>query len=367
MRKKVIFASICCFFLHVIISNHFNGWFCTDTDGYLLHAATFAGRDWSDAARNSTMFYAWGFGFVISPLFMLFDNILEITKGIAIINSLLCAMTIPLFVSLGRKLFKDIKESTIIGASFVASLYTSFFLYSVLSLAEMLIYFLYVLMIWLVYRYMETERWYWLLLGGVCCGYIYCTHHRMLGLVIAYAILVIILSLRNKNTKALFALVPLGMTFLLDNCVNEYLMSNEGMISQYTANTYESVGGQVKNLMTLNGMLSFVQNFLGEIWYMLIGTLLVAGIAILYIVRMIGNDCKKKSLLDNTVFGGYLLLNTILTIAISSIFFVRTSVTYPRIDVIFYGRYFECTIVIFLFMGLLILNKIRESSEIKKM
>ena len=370
-KKENIGLFICCLFCfvaHAIVMNQFNGWFCTDTDGYWLHAATFTGHDWSGVASKVSMYYAWGYSVVLVLPFVISNDILVMSKIAVLINSMFCALTIPLLYSIGRKIFQGVDKRILMAAALITSLYSSYFIGSAVALAETFIYFLYVLLMWLVLQYMDTHKWYWAMLSGVCCGYLYITHHRNLGMVAAFVILTLIQIIKNRNWKELaWHIIPLVVMICLDLYVNDWLNAKEMAGGVYTTNTYGSMENRLLRIFSLSGIVAFVQSILGELWYMLAGTFTIAGIGAIGIIRNIVKQKEGVSFREcifnkKCIYSIYIFLNILMTMGVSAVFCMKGSNSQSRIDAIFYGRYFECTICILLFFGLISLWTIRNNT-----
>ena len=124
----LIIACIFCFLAHAVVINQFNGWFCTDTDGYWLHAATFTGHDWSGVASKVSMYYAWGYSVVLIIPFLFSNDILVMSKMVVLMNSAFCALTIPFLYSIGKKIFKEADKKIIMAGALITSLYSAYFI-----------------------------------------------------------------------------------------------------------------------------------------------------------------------------------------------------------------------------------------------
>lgn len=375
LKNEKIGLFLCCvfcFLAHVVVINQFNGWFCTDTDGYWLHAATFTGHDWSGVASKVSMYYAWGYSVLLMIPMLLSDDILVMSRIVVVMNSILCALTIPLLYSIGKKMFAEVKNWVIMVSALITSLYSAYFINSAVALAELFIYFLYTLLIWLVFQYLDSQKWYWGLLSSICCGYLYITHHRNLGMVVAYGVLVCLLLVKNRNWKEIFYLVvPLVMMFLFDVAVNDWLNAREMLGAEYTTNTYGAVASSSLRIFTLEGLIAVIQGVIGDIWYLLTGTFMLAGVGASYIVRKITESKENKEIREwifdkKFIYGIYLFINILMLIGITSVFFMKGSNLQGRMDGIFYGRYFECTIGILIFVGVIAVSHLNTRQELLK-
>lgn len=368
----LILCVLLSFIVHVVAVNQLNGWFCTDTDGYWLHAATFTGHDWSGAASTANYFYSWGYSVILTIPFLISEDIHVMSQIAVVLNALFCGLTVPMFYDMGKKLFSDVSKRFLMVAATITSLYSSYFLLSTVALAECFIFFLYVLLLWLVLKLLDTEKTVWAVLSGVCCGYLYCTHHRTLGVIVAYVLLVVVLLFKNRKWKQnLCMVVPLVVVLCVDVMINDWLALHETAEVVYTSNTYSAMGGKLFAIFSFKGILYFIQSFLGQIWYIFAGTFLVGGLGLIYAIKTIShkvyeNRFELLKIKNKYLFWGYMLLNVFLMLGVSCVGITRFSNDIHRNDVVFYGRYFEFTIPVLLFVGLAALYKIQQDNKIKR-
>lgn len=90
-------------------------------------------------------------------------------------------------------------------------------------------------------KYLKTYAIRWGICAGLAVGYTYIIHNRSLAVVIAYAIVVLARSIRQKDWKSLLILLlPLAFMLALNQGVLQYLNVHEKQGRSYTYNTYSS-------------------------------------------------------------------------------------------------------------------------------
>lgn len=373
LKKKahiwIIALCVLSFLMHMVVLKQFRGWFCTDMDEYWLHAATFTAHDWSGVADKLPIFYSWGYGLFLTIPFVISDDILIMSQIAVVMNSLFCALTIPLLYSIGKCLMKDMDKKVIMASAFITSLYSAYFLKAAVALPESLLLFLYVLLLWLLLKYMDTQKKCWAVLGALCCGYIYIVHHEMIGIVIAFMLMSVIQYVHSRDWKEMICfVVPLVFMLLVDVGVSHWLELKETASDAYTVYTNSSMEKQLDNLFSFKGIISIVQNVIGEVWYLLAGTFTIAGWGILTVVRNIkkGVEGHHKNTEDEKnylPFYCYVVLAFLAMIAVSVVVGYRDTTVSRRIDLVFWGSYFENTIIILVFIGLIRLSRIWEEKK----
>ncbi len=364
---QVIIVMVLSFLFHMAVFNYFDCWMCTDTDGYWLHAATFTGHDWSGVAEKMNFYYGWGYSIFLTIPFMISNNIRVMYRIAILINGLLCAGIVPVIYSLIKRIASGMSKFAMQLTALCVSLYSSYILATAVTMSETLIFFLTVLSLWLFYLYLDTDKPVYGILTAISVGYLYCVHNRNIGIVIALFIIVIVRSIYEKRSKDIWVmLLPLVGMVLLKHGVDYWLTLTENTMGAYTRNTYGNMLGKASGGIGLYGILSLVQNVIGELWYMLIGTFLVAGIGVFEILsnRLVN---EKKAVYKHTFFYAYSILSWLFMVAISVFSCVRKQAgAVKRMDIIFYGRYMENTIVFFVLMGIVYLWGNRKDAEKKK-
>lgn len=351
-RWMIVLLSAVCFFLHLHIWELpiLNGPFLyNDEMGYWTNAATFAGYDWAPViAKSQIPWYAYGYSLTLVPLFWLFDNMALIYKAAIALNALWSVLSFLVCYTIAKRIAKNQNKFTLLGFSFIISIYSAYFMNSSLAVAEVFL----SLTVWLAFllfiRYEENPG----PVKGICLGcaisYVYLTHHRTVAILIAFGMTILLMLVQKKILlKDLICLaVPMVIIFGIDSLVSGYLAGN---VWQITGKANEDYSDQLNNLkMILTNSeygIKFIKSVVGKVWYAGTASFLICFLGVIRGGRLIWIRFRDKSgLRYSYVF--FLLAYAGMT-AISSIF----TVSAPRIDFVYYGRYAECAAGIILLLG----------------
>ena len=354
--EKVVLgvAVLFCFLVHIVVLRQFTNWYSTDVVGYLSHAATFSGRDWSGVMRNATSYYSWGYSVLLTIPMLLTSNITVVYHCAVLFNALLCCGILLLCYGIGRRIAPELNRYAVILCATAVSVYTSYVFQGAVMLSEIFLYFFVFVNIYCLLRYIETDKMIWGVLTGLSVGYTYIIHNRAVAVVIAYVMVAVAWSIKEKSWKKLVVmLAPLLMILLLNVGVNHYLDMHEKQGQAYVANTYESQVNRITKGIGFYSIISWIKCAIGECWYALIGSFGIMGIGLYGVIKNAIKCMKDK---NNTIFlHVFLLLMTIGTLMVSILFlFPRMPVAMDkRYDIYTYGRYWETVLGIFLLVGFL--------------
>lgn len=345
-------AVLFCFLVHIAVLRQFTNWYSSDVVGYLSHAATFSGRDWSGVMRNATSFYSWGYS-VLLTIPMLFTSDITLVYHCAILfNALLCCGILLLCYGIGKRIAPEVNRYYVILCATAVSVYTSYIFQGAVMLSEIFLYFFVFVNIYCLLRYIETEKNIWGILTGLSVGYTYIIHNRAIAVVIAYVMVAIIWGLYKKSWKQLAVMItPLVIMLLINMGTLNYLELHEKQGQEYVKNTYEAQFSKIEKKMGFYGMLSMLKCALGEIWYMLIGTIGIVGVGIYSVVRRLRNALKKRE--NKFLLYIFLLLFLLGTLGVSILFCAQSQPPniVERYERYIYGRYWETIFGIFIFIG----------------
>lgn len=345
-------ALMFCFCVHILVITQFTNWYSTDVVGYLSHAATFSGKDWSGVMRNANFYYSWGYSlFLAIPMFFT-NNITNIYYAAVVINALFSCGILLLSYWIGRIIAPEVNKYVMIFISAAVSVYSSYIFQGAVMLSEMCLYFFVFLCAFFLLKYLETMKMYWGILAGIAVGYTYIVHNRAVALPIAFVIVAVFLTIRLKNWKCLLVmLIPLFGMLLLNTEITSWLDVMEKQGQEYTKNTYAQQVGRMSNAFGFYSIISMIQCALGEMWYLIIGTFGVAAIGIIAVIKKTITFFKNPK---KFAFGLFLLLQLVGTLGVSVLFcFPKMPLAVgSRYELFFYGRYWETVFGIFLLIGL---------------
>ena len=155
-KVAVGLAVLFCFIVHLLTSTQFTGWFSGDVYGYLSHAATFTGRNWSGVLRNASSFYSWGYSALLAIPMAFSSNIITVYRVAMLFNVLISCGVLLLCYSIAKMLAQDVNKYLLLLCATAVSLYTSYIFQGAVMLSEMWLYFFVLLSIYFVLKYLKT-------------------------------------------------------------------------------------------------------------------------------------------------------------------------------------------------------------------
>ncbi len=357
VKKETLFiggALLFCFLVHFLLIKQGINWYCVDIEGYLSHAATFSGRDWSGVLRNAQGFYAWGYSVLLTIPMVLTGNVTAVYYTAVFCNALLCCGILLICYKIAKEIAPNVEHPVLIFCSAAVSVYSSYVFQGTVMFAEIYLYFFVFATILCLLKYIRTEKAVWGILSGLCAGYTYAIHNRSIGLVIAYALVAVVWCMKSKDwKKALVMLLPLAVMMGVNHKVVQYLNACEKQGEVYTVNTYASHATALSTGSFFYKIISIMKSVLGECWYALIGSFGMMGVGVYSAVKKIYEAWKTKS--DDSVWYAFLILMLLGTLAVS-VLGIMPKVPMDetgRYDLYIYGRYWEMTFGIFILLGFL--------------
>lgn len=358
MRHAYTIVSIlmlCCFFGYSI-GKIYGFTILPDEFGYWSYAAAAAGYDWSGIVSMNP-YYSYGYGAVLLPVFVLFQDSLTAYRAAVVVNFVMLAGIGFMLRYLALRLFPDRKGQRPSVLMAVILFYPPLLLYTRTTMAETMLAFLYVLITVLAYRYLEQRKRSRLLLLLVMLVYIHFVHMRTIALFAAGLLTVLIDRLffaeRSRNCRQsrselryLPAVATAAALFVLGMCVRGAILDGVyGEASEiYQVNDYRGQLGKFSYLMTLEGFGNLIVSIAGKILYLGLATFGTAlwGLRYAWKVVVSGKDRKKRA------FWCFIILSSVGALAVSAVYMI-----YPgRADALAYGRYHEYVFPVLMLAGL---------------
>jgi len=325
-----------------------------DEYGYWAAGSYIAGLDWSEITSVNA-YYGYGYGFILAIILKLTSSMVTAYQVALILNVVfLCSIY---FIAL--KLVKAFDGDNKIPwymqiiISFSSIVYTSNVVYTQFTLTEVLLAFLYWLLVYLAYLLMQQLTFRRAILFEIVSVYSLCVHMRMVGIFVSCNLFLIYILWKNK-CKLVKYLPLLGLTVVL--LIAFYIMKDLYQNAWYTGDNEAMLAvnevsgqlGKIKYLFSLGGCLSFCTALLGKIFYAFSASFLIIGIVLIAFVKKIYLAKKEKkeedqrnifSMIDALLL--FLILSTFFMMVIGSISMIDYS---GRFDLLTYGRYFEFTL-----------------------
>ncbi len=366
-KEYLIFSFFCLgtLVLRLFYLMKVNGPFVYEDElGYWSHAAHMTGYTWA-GVMDGVSWYAFGYSFVLLPALLLSNQMAVAYKIAVLLNVLMCLLVYGLAYAISRRLFPTLSVFQQGMIAFTATSFTSYIFYSYVTMCETLV----SLLVWLVFYEIvsleEREAWWKGALLGCTAGFAYMVHNRMISIVAAmFLCIALLLLFRRLNWRTavlclaafagMFVLNSLIRTFLTGMVENNPVLGGLGFGAEMgKANSGGTQMQKLLHLLTPNGLLQFFLNVIGQIWECLSATYLVFGLGTVYAAARIYRSCKERENVCRYLFP---TASVFLSIAVTAVFFYASPLSEAagktRIDTLFYARYNECFLGIFLLFGI---------------
>lgn len=323
-----------------------------DEFGYWASAAKAVGYDWSEISSLGS-YYSFGYSLILIPI-LLFTEDPVIAYRIAItVNGVLLTAAFLVLWRLLKDLLPQTDSKTKILFAGIAVCYPTWLLYMDMTLTEIVLVFTFVLVCYLLYRYVETMRIRELLLLALATGYLYTVHMRTVAIVIAVVLTVIIstvmsetktrISVRRILITAVILAAGIVLTAFGKRIVQENVYANAEQ-ALLSGNDYAGQWHKIKGLFTGNGMRSFLVSLLGKLFYLGMASFGLFYYGMAYAIRKLWDTKERKNI---RCFYLFLLLAAAGQILVCAVY----TNGYGRIDGLLYGRYDEHILPIMMALG----------------
>lgn len=323
-----------------------------DEFGYWTYAARWQGYDWSEFTSLSS-YYSYGYSVFLLPIFALFRNPVLAYRAAVTLNFLLLIADFFMLKYLIVELFvkKDKKMASIFSA--IALLYPSWLYYAKTTMIEIVLMTFYLLIVVLLYQFIQTEKKVYLALLMATTVYIHFLHMRAIGTAIAVIITLVVYAWKNKKQfiKIFFALVFIIALFFVGIAVKEYIQmltytdvsESAGKISN---NDYAGQFERIRVAFSREKISGLIVSVLAKFLYMSLATYGLAPIGLYFAIREFFRLYRKEK---NSLLYLFISLSTLAQIGVASVFLY-----YPlSIDDLLYGRYHEMVMIVLIPFGLM--------------
>ncbi len=321
-----------------------------DEYGYWAAGSYFAGWDWSDVSSLG-VYFGYGYGlFVLNFILRWTSSAVVAYKTALVINALfLCliyfiALKIVILVTESIDMPYGIK----VLIAYTSIVYTSNIFFTQFTLSEILIALLYWILVY-VFLLMIKKVTLWKTIIVLFILIISLSVHlRTVGVLMVGFCSLFFLIQKDRSVsgwKAFLAVIFFSICLLTIFWQIKGTYQQHYLTSDYVAyNSGNDVSGQIgkiKFLLSVPGIKSFIGAYLGKIYYALSSTNLIYGVAFFDVICGTKKMWAKKELSNLDIIQFFMFLNTIIMMAVASLFMIHYEVRY---DVLIYGRYFEYTL-----------------------
>ena len=327
-----------------------------DEFGYWEHAASMAGYDWS-GAMISAPWYSFGYSLLLLPLFSLCNKMSQMYHLAILLNGVMMVGIYALVKCLMGKFCRESKESSRIFAAALVCLYSGYIAQSKVAWAETAIYLSFWLVLWCMANMIETRRVRWSIAVSVMAGISYTCHNRMLIVMLAVVMLTILMKLHKqlswKNVVGL--LLPLFVIYLWNNWMRGMLQvqmqTNKEL--EYGLNDIAGRIWRVKEFFTKEGFIHWLRCAVGELLYVYLSTFTIGVMGLIHAGKQLAAAVKKKD--GQKYFYIFILLVFLGEWALSALVNmpIGDEIAQKPLTYLYYGRYEDGVIGIFLLMGIL--------------
>lgn len=339
------------------ISNKTIPFIFNDEFGYWSSAAYFAGYDWS-GITSQIAYYSYGYGVILSVLLRLCRDTILAYRLAIVLNAIWWILEFYFLTKIGIYLFSRTDRHITIFFSACATMYCGNIAQKNYTWPEVFLGFLFVLICYFVIKIYEKPTYLNISLVLLICIYTTSVHNRTIAILISLVIFFLILFFRKKISLPMLVMIVLEVsvgliiTYVLKNYIVNYVWLNGNEIA------INSVSGQSSKLLSLlsfDGLKALFVSFCGKLYYVFVSSFGLICVGGLFCFSKIFPFFIK----DKSEIYIFFFLSLLGSIGISAIFMM-----YPEgATHLVYGRYSENVIVIFIFMGIMVLYQCCENSR----
>lgn len=360
-RKKCVyfflFASLLFGLYQFSIHRIYGMIYYPDEFGYWANAAGWLGYDWSSLTALGS-YYSFGYSLLLLPILRFVPSGLAAYRCAVTLNVLLQgAAVFPLYGIL-RRMFPKLYGQTVICGVGIAVFYPVWTFYGLSTLAEGLLFFLYVLIVYLFLRAAERPETMTVFLLALALIWLVFVHMRTIGVAVAGIFVLLCFLWREPRYRRKIAIGFGALAFgvLLGAAVRTVVLGTVYRSADADRMAANNVTGQIERVLdicTPEGIVRFLCGLTAKLFYLGGATFGLFYFAFAYLWKKCGR------LLHRLRHGGevgagewtslFLLLASVGQILVSAVFMNRPR----RADEVLYGRYNDYLLPILLGMGFL--------------
>ena len=343
--------------------------FFPDEFGYWSSAAGNLSYDWSKVASIGS-YYSFGYSFILTPILFLFEDSIMAYRAAVVVNLILQIVAFYLLKDIYKNVFGNSINSlvkTLLAGMTV--LYPSWVFYTQTTMAEATIFFMYVLILWLMMRFIDRPSPVKGIFLGAAAVYIYTVHMRSIGVLIAVAVMILVnllWTIRKDDDKiniavsSILIVIVIAVGFVAADIIKKDIIANvfsSGDVIRTDINDYGGQTGKIAELLTLTGIGKFFLSLFGKLLYLGCSSF---GTAYIGIYALVKKSIKKDR---NAMF---VLIASFLEYMVMCIYLLHSAdVTQKRFDLFLHGRY--CDFIVPILMAYGVAELLTDGKHIKKM
>ena len=346
----------CVFFSYLFFSLQYGGpTYLMDEIGYLTKAAAIAGHK-IDLAYD----YHAGYAFLLAPLFKLLSDPSDIWYGVLAVNAAVWTLTFGVLFLFLRAAFPERATKVTLAVTIASACYPAWIAMSGYAFATTWFVFIYMLSVFVLQQAIRS-RPLLIVIYSLLVGFLYWIHPTGLAVVIAsfFAVIGYAISSRHVVIVPLHFFITVVMVlsyrYGVDPWLNDITSYTEVLFSQHYD---EKIPRLVNNLKNVQFWILCVLLALGHFSYILIASLGVCSYAFFdvwnrFFLAVKADQRRASSGNMDWVFA-YLAIATLGMALVGSLSFASNwGIGGIRMDVWFYGRYSEMTLLPLIAVGMM--------------
>lgn len=338
-----------------------------DEFGYWANAAGWLGYDWSNLTALGS-YYSFGYSLVLSPILRICPDGVTAYRMAVAVNMLLQAASAPLLYGIFLEIIPEAGGPFVISAVGISLFYPVWIFYGQATLAEGLLFFLYILIVYLITRIAGQVRARSLLLLALTLVYLCFVHMRTIGIVAA-AVFMLLFRLGEKPAHRNRLLLVFGL--LAAGGILGIFIRMAVIHSVYGSTTGEmlahnDITGQLARVFAIcsgEESVEFLCGCVGKFFYLGAASFGLVYYALAYLghnsVRLLLKIRRKKRTLSAEWISFFLLLSFIGQFLVTAVYLYHPR----RADEVVYGRYNDYLLPVFMGIGYLVLCRCKNCGK----
>lgn len=337
----IIIGLLACIFMYSI--NMICGFsLVPDEFGYWSHAASILGIDWREVTSLGS-YYSFGYSLILMPILAIFkDGVLAYRVAI-FINFLLVVLGGIILRRLVLNIYEGADKKQVTYVCGIAMLYPAWIFYAHMTMTEALLSFLYILVCYLMQKFLEEEKLGTLVLLELVLFYMYVVHMRTVGIIIVAIICVSAHIFKNSHMSVgdcAIAIIEMVVLVVLSHVIKDFAQRNifvDAIIQNPILSDYSGQIEKIKLLGRLTDWLELISGMVGKIWYLVVASAGLVGWCVVWCVKNVNS------------FKFFIILAVLAQLSISALFMKGSE----WLDPLIYGRYSEHLLPVCIALGLM--------------
>ena len=335
-----------------------------DEFGYWTPAAAVKGYDWSEITSLGS-YYSYGYSVLLWICLTLFNGAISTYRAAIVLNLIMQCTAVPLIYHILTDLFPTADKNTRQIASVISILYPAWVYYTQTTMAESLLYFLFVLTAYLVLSFFKKPGALKAVLLILTMVYCYFVHMRCMGVIGAGAATIVIWIFSRRSSgkfgkKVWLIPIFIGVLFVASFYIKSFVIGrlyNSASDFVLSWNDYASVPERLLRIVTGDGAVLLLKDIAGKVLYLGLATYGIGYFAIGFLVKecvnSVRNIIQKKSN-DRDFLVLYIFLAVLAQFMVALLYLNGASSSgNERLDIFLHGRYIDFFLPILFGIGIM--------------